>query len=99
MDAKIFAVTRVIVERWRQLEVKDVRKIKLRSDLPAEQECVGVRDKLSLAAYRLHLRRARTNRVCRIRIVINELAEVCEEIQFQERLRWRRRNCFAVLAE
>src|SRR5215470_6348598 len=99
MNTKIFAVTSVVIERWRQLEVQDVWKIKLRSNLPAKQESVCIRDKLSLAAYGLHLRRARANWVCRIRIVINELAKVCEDIQSQERLRRRRCNCFAIFAE
>src|SRR5438067_899824 len=38
-------------------------------------------------------------RILRIRIVINELREVCEKIEFQERLWWRPRNSFAILAE
>src|SRR5437016_6826007 len=57
MDIKRVAVAGVVVQGWRKLEVRDVREIKLRSDLPAEHECIGERGLLSLTAY--WLRRCR----------------------------------------
>ena len=51
MDVKRVAVAGVVVKGWRKLEVRDVREIKLRSNLPAEHECIGERHVLSLTAY------------------------------------------------
>jgi hypothetical protein len=51
MDVKRVAVAGVVVEGRRKLEVRDVRKVKLRSNLPAEHECIGKRGLLSLTAY------------------------------------------------
>ena len=51
MDVKRVAVAGVVVEGWCELEVRDVREIKLRSNLPAEHECIGKRGLLSLTAY------------------------------------------------
>src|SRR5205823_9721418 len=48
MDVKRVAVAGVVVEGWRELKVYYVRKIKLRSYLPAEQECIGGRNLLGL---------------------------------------------------
>src|SRR5882672_12045232 len=99
MDVKRVAVAGVVVEGWRKLEVRDVREIKLRPDLPAEHECIGVRGELSLTAYWLRRCRTCANWVCRVSIVINKLTEVCEDIDFYQRFRWRwRRYVFPVLA-
>src|SRR5262249_7559259 len=98
MDVKRVAVAGVVVESWRELEVYDVREIKLRSNLPAEQECVGVRRKLSLTAYWLRRRRPRANWVCRVGIVINKLTEVRKNVDFQQWLWGRPCNGLAVLA-
>src|SRR4029077_5153811 len=98
MDVERVAVAGVVVEGWRELEVRDVRKIELRPDLPAEQECIGGRHLLSLTAYWLRRCRTSANRVCRVGIVINKLTEVCEDIDFYQRFRWRwRRYVFPVL--
>ena len=51
MNVKRVAVAGVVVKRWRELEVRNVREIKLRTDLPAEHECIGKRHLLSLTAY------------------------------------------------
>ena len=99
MDVKRVAVAGVVVEGRRELEVRDVREIKLRSDLPAEHECIGKRHLLSLTAYWLRRCRGRSNWVCRVRIVINKLTEVCEDVDFHQRFRWRWRGyIFPVLA-
>src|SRR5262249_777493 len=50
MDIKRVTIACVVVEGWRELEVRDVREIKLRTHLPAEHECIGKRDLLSLTA-------------------------------------------------
>src|SRR5215475_472766 len=108
MDIKRVAIAGVVVESWCELEVRDVRKIKLRSNLPAEHECIGKRDLLSLTAsgrrtvrryYWLRRRRGWSNWVRRVRIVIDKLTEVGEDVDFQPRFRWRwRRYIFPVLA-
>src|SRR5436305_5376205 len=99
MHVKRVAVAGVVVEGWRELEVRNVREIKLCPDLPAEHECIGVRGELSLTAYWLRRCRARANWVCRVRIVINKLTEVCEDVDFHQRFRWRWRGyIFSVLA-
>src|SRR2546430_11517888 len=99
MHVKRVAVAGVVVEGWRELEVRNVREIKLCPDLPAEHECIGVRGELSLTAYWLRRCRARANWVCRVRIVINKLTEVCEDVDFHQRFRWRWRGyIFPVLA-
>ena len=51
MDVKRVAVAGVVVKGWRELEVRDVWEIELRSHLPAEHECIGVRGQLSLTTY------------------------------------------------
>jgi hypothetical protein len=51
MDVKRVAVAGVVVQGWRKLEIRDVREIEPRSNLPAEQECIGKRGLLSLTAY------------------------------------------------
>src|SRR3989442_8132418 len=89
MDVKRIAVAGVVVEGWRKLEVQDVRKIKLRSDLPAEHERIGVRDKLRLTAYWLRRCRASANWVCRIGIVVHKLTQVRKDVDFHQRFRWR----------
>src|ERR1700720_1541441 len=100
MDVKRVAVAGVVVEGWRELEVQDVRKIELSPDLPAEHECIGGRHLLSLTAYWLRHRWNWAHWVCRVRIVINKLTEVCEDIDFYQRFRWRwRRYVFPVLAK
>src|SRR5262245_37986336 len=100
------AVASVVVESWRELEVHDVRKSKLRSNLPAEHECIGKRDLLSLTAsvrrtgrryYWLRRCRGWSNWVRRVRIVIDKLTIVREDVDFQPRFRWRcRRYIFPV---
>src|SRR2546430_1623713 len=68
-------------------------------DLPDELECIGGRGELSLTVYWLRRCRARANWVCRVRIVINKLTEVCEDVDFYQRFRWWwRRYVFPVLA-
>ena len=44
MDVKRVAVSGVIVQCWRELEVKIVPEIKSRAYLPCEQERICVRD-------------------------------------------------------
>src|SRR5215475_4239762 len=56
MDIKRVTIACVVVEGWRELEVGDVREIKLRSDLPAQHECIGKRNLLSFTADWLHCR-------------------------------------------
>src|SRR6266513_2701459 len=99
MHVKRVAVAGVVVEGWRELEVRNVREIKLCPDLPAEHECIGVRGELSLTAYWLRRCRARANWVCRVRIVINKLTKVCEDGDFYQLFRWRWwRHVFPILA-
>src|SRR4030095_8194369 len=89
MDVKRVAVAGVIVEGRCELEVRDVRKVKLRSDLPAKHECVGKRGILGLTAYWLRRCRTWANRLCPVSILVNKLTEVREYVDFHERLRWR----------
>src|SRR2546421_12728906 len=99
MHVKRVAVAGVVVEGWRELEVRNVREIKLCPDLPAEHECIGVRGELSLTAYWLRRCRTWANWVCRVNIVIDKLTEVREYVDFHERFRWRWwRHIFPVFA-
>src|SRR5207237_9541416 len=61
MDIKRVAVAGVVVQGWRKLEVRDVREVKFRANLPAEHECIGKRGLLSLTAYWLRRCRGRPN--------------------------------------
>src|SRR5215475_12772653 len=106
MDVKRVAVAGVVVESWCELAEHNVRKSELRSYLPAEHECIGKRDLLSLTAsgrrtvrryYWLRRRRGWPNWVRWVGIVIDKLTKVCEEVDFQPRFRWRwRRYIFPV---
>src|SRR5215475_1220972 len=106
MDVKRVAVAGVVVESWCELEVHNVRKSELRSYLPAEHECIGKRGLLSLTAsvrrtgcryYWLRRCRGWSNWVRRVGIVIDKLAKVREDVDFQPRFRWRwRRYIFPV---
>src|SRR5262249_47193245 len=80
----------------RELKVNIVREIESRAYLPREQEGVCIWDELICAVS--GCRASGTKRIFRIRIVIDELAEVREEIELQEWLR-RRARCdrFAIL--
>src|SRR5437660_11690630 len=51
MDIKHVTVAGVVVQRWRKLEVRDVREVKFRANLRAEHECIGKWRLLSLTAY------------------------------------------------
>ena|SRR5205809_1105375 len=81
VDVKRIAVAGVVVERRRKLEIQDVREFKLRTYLPSQQESIVVWDKLSFACDRLRRRRASTYWILRVRIVVNKLPKVCEEIE------------------
>jgi hypothetical protein len=98
MNVERVAVAGVVVERRRKLEVHDVREIKLRSHLPAEQERISPGDKLRFPCCRLLGCGARANWIFRVIVVINELAEIRENIDFQERLCRRGCNDLAILA-
>ncbi len=89
MDIKRVAVAGVIVERRRKLEVNDVRELKSCPHLPFQKERIVVRDFLSFAAYRLRNCRLRANWIFRVGVVINKLPEISEDIELQERLRFR----------
>src|SRR5207248_9444084 len=98
MNVKRVAGASVIVECGRKLEVKGLGKVKPRAYLPCKQECVVIWDFLRWAVCARSL--SGPKRILRIRIVINELAEVREEIEFQEWLRrLRGHNGLAILAE
>src|SRR6478735_7576467 len=100
MDVKGVAVAGVIVERRRKLEVKNVRELKSRAHLPSQQESIVVWGELIFACYRLRCRWPGTDRIFRIVIVVNELAEVGEEIELEEWLGWfASYNGFSILAE
>src|SRR4030095_9125019 len=81
----------VIVESRRQLDVKALREIKSRAYLPRQQERIGSRDAAWL----------RPDWIFRIGIIVNELCEICEDIDLD--FKWLRRgrrgyNAFALLA-
>src|SRR6476619_3469076 len=65
----------VVVEDGGDLEIKVVREIQLRADLPGKHPGVGVRHEAAT------LHGSRPERVLRIRIVVFELPEVDEEIE------------------
>src|SRR6266542_1433570 len=99
MGVKRVAVAGVVVQGWCKLEVRDVREIKLRPDLPAEHESIGVRGELSLTAYWLRRCGTWANWVCRVNIVIDKLTGVRKDVDFHQRFGWRWRGyVFPVLA-
>src|SRR5438045_9056852 len=98
MNVKRVAGASVIVECGRKLGVKALGKVKPRANLPCKQERIVIWDFLRWAVCVRSL--SGPKRILRIRIVINELAEVRTEIDLQEWLRrLRGPNGFGILAE
>ena len=77
-----------------------MREFKSRAHLPSQQESVVVWGELSFACYRLRCRRPGADWIFRVVIVVNELAEVCKDIELEEWLGWFAcYSGFAILAE
>src|SRR5947207_3327331 len=72
---KAVAVAAVVVEDRRDLEINVLREIELRADLPREEPGVGVRHEPAAG------HSPGSERVLGIRIVVDELREVDEEIK------------------
>src|SRR3984893_5927531 len=103
MDVKFVAIASVVVDRRGNLCVKRFREREFRAHLPRQQECISVRNQL-IPPNPARLRRGgctRSKRIFRIRIGINELCEVREDIDLElERLArgLRRHDGLAVFA-
>src|SRR5258707_9822525 len=90
MNVKRVAVTGIVIQRRRQLDVEAIGESKSRACLPRQHEGVSCRNFLSCT---VRARRwGRSDRIFRIYVVINELCEVCEDVELQfEGLTGRRR--------
>src|SRR5882757_6513686 len=84
MNIKRVTVPGVVIERRRQLDINVVGKSKSRSYLPRQHKRVRRRNFLAcLTTVARRDRWIRPYRILRILIVINELSEVCENVELQ----------------
>src|SRR5215475_14185682 len=99
MNVKRVAVAGVIVERRCELNVNIVREGDPCADLPREQKRVRIGDQLGPAdsSDLTGCGGAPTERIFRVRIVVNELRKIHEDVDLElERFRrWRDNNSFA----
>src|SRR5262249_1745179 len=96
VDVKCVAVASIVIESRCKLDIKIEWKIEFRSDLPREQERVGIRNQLMAPV--CSCCGPRSERILRVRIVVDELSKVCEQVELRERLWCGPRYNLAVLA-
>src|ERR1700736_3409797 len=78
VDIKRVTIPGIIIEGWRELGIKLIRKCKFPADLPAEHIGIVVWNELPRAITRR--RRPRPDRILRVLVVVNKLSEVCEQV-------------------